>query len=935
MDFSDPKVFVPIAAVIIAGLFGIYFIFLKAWVDRRSKKIQERYRLMEEQGDAAADEKAFEKRYLDYIYHSNCCFEIQGLPTQKPLSVDLERLYVPLKAQDIDRERIKFFADEDYDKLKGESGDDNDLHHLQEQPDPFHPVALTDALRKHNKLVILGCPGSGKTTFLRYLAAVFARNKQGESLGLQEARIPIVIALRDLNPDNLPSVEKLPEICIPKDLNEQFSTDSQTKESYCKQNLSDGRCLFLLDGLDEVADKSARQKVSKWVMELMHMYPENRFVVTSRILGYQDAPLGGGFAGYTLCSFERKDVERFCKHWYHVVETNLHGDTPESRKVADDQTSKLTQAIFDNDRIERLAVNPLMLSLIAIVHRDRDVLPKRRAQLYNDCINVLLGRWDEAKGLAGSLIPEQKAHVLMHVARHLHENRSRDIEAKKLKEVLASGLHKVFSALEHDVDVFLEEIRLRSGLIIEHGKHIFGFSHLTFQEYLTARALKEEQEGESYLFDRKDSSWWREVILLYCGLQDATSFAAKLADGEDDMFHSNLFLAGECLADCLECDRILREKIQGRLFELFDSGDHELLRNFSQKTLALFHSKDVEQEFIRRLTHENKSIRVRAVSALGDMCSETAVDALIEALKDEDEGIRLCVVDALGKIRSERAEEPLLEVLNDGDGTFRKHAAHALRAISWEAAMKPLLASLKDSKGSVRANAAEILGRTGSEEAIEPLIEALKDNEWTVRTIAADALGEMRAEAAVGPLLEAVKDEDELVRDQAAQALRAIRHEGTVAALLKELKDGDSNIRARAALALGGIGSDAAVEPLIESLKDKDEFVRRGAAEALGKIASEAALKPLIEALRDKDHLVHGNAVEALGRIGSPAVLEPLQDALKDENSYVRFHAAEALGKMGAPQTVEPLTRLLDDKHPGVRDAAFRALYEIHRQQKE
>lgn len=959
MDTIDPR----IVAAIIAGIIAIILVYWRisaAWQRQKDQQRHEkdlewekakiaqqqeiseagRTREKEIEGTVAT-EFTFEQRYLDYVYNSNSYLQIQGLPTHKPLSIDLEKIYVPLKAYDIDRERTRLFSDEDFEKLKDLSSEDERewQHFRREKTEITKPTLLTEILKRHNKLVILGDPGSGKTTFLRYLAAAFAKSKQGESFGLQEARIPIVIALRDLKHGDLPSAEELPKTCIPKDLTEEVSTDPQTKEGFFKQNLKVGRCVVLLDGLDEVADKTARRAVSKWVMDLTHVYPDNRFVITSRILGYQDAPLGGGFRGYTLSNFERKDIERFSKNWYHIVETNLRGDTPESRKTADNRTNKLIEAIFNNDRVERLAVNPLMLSIIAIVHRDRGVLPQRRVRLYDDCIDVLLGRWDEAKGLIRRLTPEQKAQVLIHVARYLHANKSREIEATRLKELLASELQKVSSASEYDVDVFLEEIRERSGIIIDRGKDVFSFSHLTFQEYLTAKSLKEDAEGENFLLGHKDSSWWREVTLLYCGLKDATSFITKLLESEGDMFRSNLFFAGECLADCLSCSPVLRKKIQAQLFSLFDSGEYSLLKDLSRQTLIRIRGEVVEQEFIRRLNSPDSLIRERAVGALGAMRSEAAVVPLIEALKDENLFVPVRAAEALGKIGSKEAEEPLLEALKDGHRFVCQQAAKALKAISWEAAVRPLLASLKDADGNVRAISAEILGRTGSEEAVEPLIESLKDEDWIVRTIAADALGEMHSEAAVGPLTVALKDKDWSVRDQAAQALKEIAWdwEEVVTPLLEVLKDRDANIRANAALALGAIGSEAALDQLLEALKveNERERVRGLVARALGIIGSEEALEPLMKVLNNEGWYVRSCAAEALGAIGSRMAIEPLIEVLKDGSRWVRADAAGALGKVGNLKAIEPLTELLENEEFNVRDAAFRALYEIHKRQKE
>jgi predicted NACHT family NTPase len=123
----------------------------------------------------------------------------------------------------------------------------------------------------------------------------------------------------------------------------------------------------LLDGLDEVADERQRRAVSRWLAEQSRTYGHNPFVVTCRPAGFREDFLPAGFLRLEVQHFGEAQVEAFAQNWCLAVETLLRGDTAEARHKADSDSADLIQAIQANTGVKALAVNPLLLSIIALV----------------------------------------------------------------------------------------------------------------------------------------------------------------------------------------------------------------------------------------------------------------------------------------------------------------------------------------------------------------------------------------------------------------------------------------------------------------------------------------------------------------------------------------------------------------------------------------
>ena len=309
------------------------------------------------------------------------------------------------------------------------------------------------------------------------------------------------------------------------------------------------------------------------------------------------------------------------------------------------------------------------------------------------------------------------------------------------------------------------------------------------------------------------------------------------------------------------------------------------------------------------LRHQDANVRLGAATALGEIGSAQALDALEVALTDHNVAVCVATVVALGKIGDPTSVASLLFVAEGlAEAQVRQAVADALGRMG-ASALEPLVSTLQKGAPRMREAAVRALGQAGASGAVESLIAALRDPDEQVRRFAARSLGEIGDAGAVDRLVSALEEDESLyVAEAAAVALGKIGSSSIkgLAALLRNPRARDS-VRRSAAEALGGIRDPAAVQPLIGALDDRDQDVRLAAIDGLGVLGDMRALKPLLAALRDRNWAdTRKAAASAIGRIGSAGAIRPLVAALSDEKWAVRKAAAIGLvaiyrsGKVGS-----------------------------------
>ncbi|SDM21725.1 NACHT domain-containing protein [Allokutzneria albata] len=397
-------------------------------------------------------------------------------------------------------------------------------------------------------LAVIGAPGSGKTTLLRHTARTISRGR-----GRRKRTVPILLYLRD----HVSAIVGDREISVPALVRRTLGDYRRFEPpGWFEQRLRDGDCVVLLDGLDEVSRQEDRRAVADWVEGQAKQYAKNDFVITSRPRGFRSAGIEGAVV-VQVRGFTDEQVTRFVRAWYRAVER----DAPEEQRLAG--AEDLLRRLHHAPGLAELTANPLLLTMVANVHRYRGALPGSRAELYSEICQVMLWRRQEAKKLPSDLRSDRKETLLRGLAFTMMRERVRDLPRKEVVNTLKAALSRM--ATDVTADAFLTEV-CSYGLIVERESGLFCFAHLTFQESLAAAYIRDKGIAD-ILTSAVDDLWWRETSLLYAAQSDADPIV-------EACLRSGTVNALSLAFDCAEQSSDLAPGLRSRL-ERFLSGDDD------------------------------------------------------------------------------------------------------------------------------------------------------------------------------------------------------------------------------------------------------------------------------------------------------------------------------------------------------------------------
>jgi hypothetical protein len=385
--------------------------------------------------------------------------------------------------------------------------------------------AVGTVLANFQRLAILAAPGGGKSTLLKRLAVAYAdpaRRAEIDDNLPQRGWVPLFFRCRELRNLARGSFAELLGALCQREPVRQFA---EVFASYVDRALLAGRILLLVDGLDEISDEGDRAAFVCTLRTAAQAYPGTAMVITSREAGFRHiaAHLAPVCTQAVLSPFDEMDICRLTVTWHREVV----GDSEKVRADAE----HLAETICRNDRIRRLAINPLLLTTLLLVKRWVGSLPTRRAILYGKAVEVLLMTWNTE---GHDPIPDEEAiPQLCYLASAMMLDGIQKISRPRLAKILQEAREKLPTELGYvqgTVEEFIHRVEDRSSLLMMTGHDIedgqlveyFEFRHLTFQEFLTARAMVEgwhpgRTEDDSLtkvLTPHFTDDKWREVIPL-------------------------------------------------------------------------------------------------------------------------------------------------------------------------------------------------------------------------------------------------------------------------------------------------------------------------------------------------------------------------------------------------------------------------------------
>ncbi|GAB2828223.1 NACHT domain-containing protein [Streptomyces daliensis] len=550
------------------------------------------------------------------------------------------------------------------------------------------PLAAERALSGHDRVLLRGAAGSGKTTLVQWLAVTTARQVYDAHLPHLIGRVPFVLPLRRVVREGLPPTPDRFLHAV------RSAVAGAQPDGWADRVLRAGRALLLVDGIDEIPENE-RESVRRWARELMGDFPGNLWLITSRPSAVRDDWLTReGFAELTLSPMSRADVGAFVRRWHGAAEADPSlGET-------------LLASIRTNADLGRLAVNPLMCGLLCALHRERNgFLPHGRKDLYDAALSMLLERRDVERDVIVDISAdrsfrpskETQIQLLQKLAHWMIRNDRAEMEQSDAVAQIERALVSMAHVSEPAERVFRWLLE-RSGLLREPAAGRVDFVHRTFQDYLGAKAAVEEGDFP-LVIDNAHRDQWEDVVRMAVaharpherarileglvapvpreGLTNAGR--AHYRNGDHDASEAipvgNILLAAVCLEQATELAPEVREKVIGLTSGLLPPEDAfmaDLLTEGGAAVLGLLPGPDelppgAEPQYV--------------VMAATRIAGEAALPLLVRYRDEPSLAVRRQLAWAWHRFETEEYATEILAHLDETDLYFCAHNTDHLRAL--------------------------------------------------------------------------------------------------------------------------------------------------------------------------------------------------------------------------------------------------------------
>jgi formylglycine-generating enzyme required for sulfatase activity len=482
-------------------------------------------------------------------------------------------------------------------------------------------MLITEAIQNDARMVLLGDPGSGKSTFMRHLAWALAQrgldqlSSQTALAGWNVAHrlLPVLLPLRTLagRLAGAASHDSAEQYVFDALLDDIGKLGIRRLDDALTEALVRGKALLLFDGLDEVPldgtpGVASRHDTLLAVRAFCRLYPRNRAVITCRTRAFDDTLRDAlGWPVATLAPFTLGQIRHFVPAWYHALGGKLQ---PGQARLLSD---KLITTIVGSPKLRELAASPLLLTLMALVLLNKGELPRDRPQLYEAVLDLLLGQWDavrDGQPLGAAIgLPDwgsdrfrrllDKLSYDAHIAATSGDGRGR-LRRSDLRDALIEFFTTARVPAPGDTALrWLAYVEQRSGLLAADDDHTYAFVHLTLQEHCAGRHMLLGRSAATLVAQHRAEDRWREPILLGLGVAQQSRpelierILTDLIDREESgrpkdapRWYRDLILAAEIGVDRdwnylrtqeVAVDRIQRDLLRG-LVEILSDKAHPL-----------------------------------------------------------------------------------------------------------------------------------------------------------------------------------------------------------------------------------------------------------------------------------------------------------------------------------------------------------------------
>lgn len=361
------------------------------------------------------------------------------------------------------------------------------------QLESIEAIRLEDFFDYGNKIVLIGAAGLGKSTTLNY---IFCKYEEMYGAFALKIKIDLKEYAHDIGDEKRDLLW-----CIASEFRKKIKRAKMTfydTERLLTSYLENGKCLLILDALDEIPTQTIRNKVRDAIGNFCELYFLNRFIISTREAGYLKNRFDDSFLHVKINEFDKKQIEQYSRNWYCSYY---------EQKEFEEFWKKFEEEV-ERARCHSLITNPIVLILALIIFDIEKNLPNKRVEFYKKCIETFLTVREDRK--AAYILSEKTKNILgmdsivpkiaYYKFSHINENVGYKFSYNELKE-------SVYQAIEVEdrinwtdaVKQYSEYLVERTELIREIDEDILDFAHKTFYEFFLAVYFTKEIDNEKLL----------------------------------------------------------------------------------------------------------------------------------------------------------------------------------------------------------------------------------------------------------------------------------------------------------------------------------------------------------------------------------------------------------------------------------------------------